>query len=95
MYVQAYILLIQLHPDIPRIHHVKGLRKSLNSDIQILDLPAPYVGKYMDVKKTITNTWQSCKYTYTAHVHKTAMRTILAGEARRCTTDQYQSKTLW
>ena len=69
MYVQAYILLIQLHPDIPRIHHVKGLRKSLNSDIQILDLPAPYVGKYMDVKKTITNTLGSLVSTHTLHMY--------------------------
>ena len=35
---------------------MKRLRQSLNSDIEILDLPAPYVGKYMDVKKTITKT---------------------------------------
>ena len=35
---------------------MKSLRRSLNSDIEILDLPAPYVGKYMDVKRSITNT---------------------------------------
>ena len=47
-------LWIQLFPELPRIHHVKGFRQSLNNDIEVIDLPSPYVGKYMPVKSTMT-----------------------------------------
>ena len=66
---------IQLHPEIPRLHHVKELRQSLNSDIEIFNLPQPYVGKYMDVRKTITKTLGSLVSTYYIQVHVTPMFT--------------------
>ena len=56
--INVYIW-IQVYPDIPRVHHIKEYRQSLNSDIEIFSLPEPYVGKYMAVRKMITKTLSS------------------------------------
>ena len=67
MYVRRVIIFgIQLHPDIPRLHHVKGLRLSLNSDIETLQLPPPYIGKYMHFRQLLTKTLGSLvRWNYT------------------------------
>ena len=59
-YVRRVIIFrIQLHPEIPRLHHVKGLRQSLNSDIETLQLPPPYIGNYMHFRQILTKTLDS------------------------------------
>ena len=38
---------------------MKGLRQSLNSDIETIQLPPPYIGKYMHFRETVTKTLTS------------------------------------
>ena len=58
------------HPDIPRLHHIKRLRTSLNSDIETISLPTPYIGKYMHFQDIVTKTlaavvsWHRSKYNH-------------------------------
>ena len=40
----------------PRLYQIKGLRKDMNSEIEILSLPQFYIGRYMKVKNIVEKT---------------------------------------
>ncbi|CAI7989297.1 hypothetical protein GBAR_LOCUS175, partial [Geodia barretti] len=53
---EFYHELAQIFPEMPRLYQIKGLRKDMNSEIEIFSLPQSYVGRYMKVKNIVEKT---------------------------------------
>lgn len=46
---------LQFIPELPRLHHVKALRKGINLTVDPVRLPEPYNGYYLHIKEAVTD----------------------------------------
>ena len=89
-------LWIQIFPEIPRLHHVKELRKAMNQEIEVLSLPQPYVGRYMAVRSTVERTLAETVSTTKLHFQNTHSYLCLsAGETGSTTTTNCNHEAFW
>ena len=51
--------IIQVVKDLPRLHHVKQLRKELNTHVKPIRLDPPYMGSYRHVRELVSATLET------------------------------------
>lgn len=50
----TYIPLLQVTPELPRLHHIKALRKDLNLSVETIPLSHPFEGCYVHLREALT-----------------------------------------
>ena len=56
---EEHIRIIQTTQELPRLHHVKALRKDLNSQVDTIRLPHPYDGCYIHIRAAVSKALSS------------------------------------